>query len=134
MPARRALLAIPTAAALASALLIGDPAPAAGSSPAEVDQAKFIVFNRPVSAYTENSCVADLTGYEDDAIVGQVRICERAVNFATGVRKRTVPDGGWATWGAPPHRGRHPGSSVHDRGEHRDAQLRPQATRRRRRG
>ena len=44
----------------------------------------------------------DLSGITDLSIVTEVSGCGITVTFSIPMNKRTVPGGGWATWGSPP--------------------------------
>jgi hypothetical protein len=76
-------------------------APAAAPT-GHVSAKKFKKFAQPTKKYTGKSCAFDLSGIPDFTEVTQVEACGQTVTFSVSMNKRTVPGGGWASWGSPP--------------------------------
>jgi hypothetical protein len=61
------------------------------------------VYSAPVLAYTSKTCVINLNSIPDLTDVDSVTGCGMTIHFDFTVNKRTVPGGGWASWGSPPN-------------------------------
>lgn len=71
-------------------------------APTSKTTGKFKAFEQPKGKYTKKSCAIDLSSIADFTEVTQVSGCGQTVNLSISMNKRTVPNGGWASWGSPP--------------------------------
>jgi hypothetical protein len=61
------------------------------------------VYSSPVLAYTSKTCVINLNAIADFTTLDSVTGCGMTIHFDFTMDKRTVPGGGWASWGSPPN-------------------------------
>ena len=68
------------------------------AAPAKAD---FVPIPQPNAAYTSTTTLIPIVG-ADFGTQTSISDATLTVNFSTALERRTVPGGGWATWGSPP--------------------------------